>query len=554
MSANLSFLNELNDQQRQACLCQKNVLLTACPGSGKTKTLTYRLAYLKTTYPESRLLNIAITYTNKAAEEIADRLDLLLNDSTSIWVGTIHQFCLNFVLYPYAQYSQRLFKGFRVINEWERQDLKNQCGDNYSYFLVKEKLLDFDGILYETFNLLQNTPFIAKNLSRVIRSFSVDEYQDTQEIQYKILALIFKQRPAIQLFFVGDPNQAIFGGLGGIAKTCNELNRLYNAKFEELTLQGCYRSTQKIIDYYRQFELNEVEIKSYIENVNSLICYDKSVLSTHLPKAIANIIKTEMQQGVMEKDICLVAPQWRCLSPVIESLRSIIPDLKFSSPQITAFKFDPNNLFYYLARILFTEKGRNVKRRLMWAKQISEILNKKYSIDISENLSSLDILNIINRAPYDKQATSFYKQATKLFIDSIPLLNSSCQQALISDFDSYCQELQNRMNNYKFIDRSEFFSQFFKPTEGILVDTIHGIKGKEFKTVIAFSLHEGKVPHKSQKDSATAREDAKKLLYVLCSRARNHLFLFSEQTFKTAEPTKELNELDFDYDVAVREQ
>ena len=546
MSPDFTFLDNLNVQQREACLCKNNVLLTACPGSGKTKTLTYRLAYLKNMYPESRLLNIAITYTNKAAEEISDRLDLLLDDTDAIWVGTIHQFCLNFVLYPYAQYSQRLSKGFRVINEWEQREMKELYKERYPAFLQSCKLIDFDDILSETLDILEHHPFISKNLSRIIRSISVDEYQDTQEIQYRILALIYNQRPLIQLFFVGDPNQAIYGSLGGIAKTVSELNNLYCTKFDTLTLPGCYRSTQKIIDFYRQFELNKIEIKSYIEDTDGAICFSKFVPYQHLPRVIAEIIKTEIQNGSASEEICLVAPQWRCLYPVVNSLRSLLPQLSFSSPQITAFKYDQNNLFYFFARILFTEKGRNVKRRLRWAKRISEILNEKYSIDITGNYSNLEILNLINRTPYQIQATTFFKKAFELFLEYLTL-DTSTQKIILSDFHSYYKEITKRVSEYKFRDTTENFFQFFKPSQGILVDTIHGVKGKEFKTVIAFSLHEGKIPHKQsiKCNPVNARNDAKKLLYVLCSRAERNLFLFSECGIKDSSPTKELDESSF---------
>lgn len=137
------------------------------------------------------------------------------------------------------------------------------------------------------------------------------------------------------MFFVGDPNQAIYGSLGGIAKTVSELNNLYRTKFDTLTLPGCYRSTQKIIDFYRQFELNKIEIRSYIEDTDGAICFSRSVPYQHLPRVIANIIETEIQNGSTSEEICLVAPQWRCLYPVVNSLRSLLPQLSFSSPQIT---------------------------------------------------------------------------------------------------------------------------------------------------------------------------------------------------------------------------
>ena len=90
----LSFLNQLNSQQKQVCTEEKNILLKACPGSGKTRTLTYKLAYLVQKYDSSQKLHFAITYTNRAADEIRDRLEKLDISCSKVWVGTIHQYCL----------------------------------------------------------------------------------------------------------------------------------------------------------------------------------------------------------------------------------------------------------------------------------------------------------------------------------------------------------------------------------------------------------------------------------------------------------------------------
>ena len=94
------FLKDLNDAQKNACLEEKNVLLRACPGSGKTRTLTYKLAYFAKKNSKSYKKNIAITYTNRASEEIKSRVSQLNIDTDKIWTGTIHQFCLEYIIRP----------------------------------------------------------------------------------------------------------------------------------------------------------------------------------------------------------------------------------------------------------------------------------------------------------------------------------------------------------------------------------------------------------------------------------------------------------------------
>ena len=107
-----AFLNDLNETQKQVCISEDNFVITSCPGSGKTRTITYRLAYLAKKYKKSRKLNIAITYTNRAADEIENRLIDMGIDISNIWTGTIHQFCMNFIIRRYAMYHKKLSKGY----------------------------------------------------------------------------------------------------------------------------------------------------------------------------------------------------------------------------------------------------------------------------------------------------------------------------------------------------------------------------------------------------------------------------------------------------------
>lgn len=105
-------LKGLSAEQAAVCRAHGNVLLTACPGSGKTRTLTHRLAYQAAHSQASKKWNIAITFTNRGADEIARRLDDMDIDLSNIWTGTIHQFCMRFIIRPYAMYSSRLSKGY----------------------------------------------------------------------------------------------------------------------------------------------------------------------------------------------------------------------------------------------------------------------------------------------------------------------------------------------------------------------------------------------------------------------------------------------------------
>ena len=203
-------LQNLNIEQQMAVKEEKNAVLIACPGSGKTRTIVHRLAYLSLKYPTSRKLNIAITYTNRASDEMERRLDDLDIEHNNIWTGTIHQFCMEFIIRPYSMYSERLHLGYRIIDEYKKLEYGKKVADElaisikfnkyfenpdivkrYKEIIRENKEIDFDDILIESIMLLRNYKFIAENISAIIRSIMVDEYQDTNQIQYQILSKLY---------------------------------------------------------------------------------------------------------------------------------------------------------------------------------------------------------------------------------------------------------------------------------------------------------------------------------------------------------------------------
>ncbi|MCJ0601768.1 UvrD-helicase domain-containing protein, partial [Enterococcus cecorum] len=133
-NVDLKLLDSLSSEQKNACVCMENMLLTACPGSGKTRTVSYKLAFLVNQFQDSRKLHIAITYTNRAADEIMARLDAMDVTADNIWTGTIHQFCMEYIIRPYSMYSDRLRKGYHIIDEYVqheyKREIKNTLGIN----------------------------------------------------------------------------------------------------------------------------------------------------------------------------------------------------------------------------------------------------------------------------------------------------------------------------------------------------------------------------------------------------------------------------------------
>ena len=126
---------DLNDEQEVAIREDGSVFLVACPGSGKTRTLTYKIASQLSKLQSDKQRVVAITYTHRAADEIHERIENLGVDTSQLWIGTIHSFCLEWILKPYAVYHDALKYGFRVINSHDTERILTElCTPQPCYF------------------------------------------------------------------------------------------------------------------------------------------------------------------------------------------------------------------------------------------------------------------------------------------------------------------------------------------------------------------------------------------------------------------------------------
>ena len=547
-------LRGLSPEQESACKALENVLLTACPGSGKTRTLTRRLAYQAAKEPISKKQNIAITFTNRAADEIACRLDDMSIDLSNIWTGTIHQFCMRFIIRPYAMYSGRLSKGYTIIDEYTRNEygrnLAKELGISLKYYddpfqysavikayedlLAANKEIDFDMILRFSDELLKLCPFICINIASVINSILVDEFQDTNELQYSILAKIYKTNKSISLMFVGDVNQAIYGSLGGVAKCKTELEDIYETIFKEKTLTGCYRSTERVVNLYKNFEVSQTGVCSVadIKDIAGIINYYRSVQVANLSTQIAKIISSELVSGTKAEEICVLAPQWTLLFSLSKSLRSQLPDVLFDAPDISPIKYDPLNPLFLLARLLFMPSGENVSLRKRIATEFISIIRDDLKIMVPAKVQNYDILSTVNHCrTLDADGIACLKAAIER-IFALLRIDVNKETTLSDLIERFFEKIDSRVKRYTIPTDYNSISKYFRDKCGVVISTIHGVKGEEYTTVIAASLLNGYLPHWDyiyQPEKQPLRKiETLKLLYVLCSRAKQNLYLFSE--------------------------
>jgi superfamily I DNA/RNA helicase len=564
-------LRGLSPEQEAACKALENVLLTACPGSGKTRTLTRRLAYQAAQEPASKKWNIAITFTNRAADEIASRLDDMGIDLSNIWTGTIHQFCMQFIIRPYAMYSRRLSKGYSIIDEYTQREYGKSIAKDlgiklgafddpfqtpavvtaYETLLSANKEIDFEMILRFSEELSSRCPFICANIASVINSFLVDEFQDTNELQYSILAKIFRANKSISLMFVGDVNQAIYGSLGGVAKCKAELDALYETTFKEMPLTGCYRSTQRVVNLYKNFEVSQTGVCSVADikdAAGTINC--RSVSNENLTAEIAAIIRSELASGTYAEEICVLAPQWLVLFNLSRNLRSQLPDVLFDAPDISPIKYDPLNPLFLLARLLFMPSGENVSIRKRIATEFISIIRDDLKFMVPDKIQNYDILSAVNHCRTLAADGIVCLKAVIERVFCLLRIDINKEKALSGLIERFFDKIDSRVKQHELPTDYDSISKYFRDKRGVVISTIHGVKGEEFTTVIAVSLLNGYLPHWDyiyQPGKKPLRKaETLKLLYVLCSRAKQNIYLFSETGRKTNKgseytPTDELS-------------
>jgi DNA helicase-2/ATP-dependent DNA helicase PcrA len=293
----MDFLEVLNSQQRQAVTTTPGpTLVLAGPGSGKTRVLTHRIAYLLAEKHVPSYEILAVTFTNKAAREMSLRLESLLEPAglpalagrdTSL--GTFHAFCAGlirreadllpvtreFVIFDDSDQESLIRQAIKDYNLDPKQiqprrvhnaisQAKNELigidefasndyfsevvlriYERYQAALLLNNALDFDDLLFWVVRLLREHPELRSRYRTRYQHLLVDEFQDTNTAQYVLLKLLAGEQP--DLFVVGDPDQSIYRWRGADYRNVHRFQKDYPAS-ETILLEQNYRSTQTILD------------------------------------------------------------------------------------------------------------------------------------------------------------------------------------------------------------------------------------------------------------------------------------------------------------------
>jgi DNA helicase-2/ATP-dependent DNA helicase PcrA len=287
----MDLLEGLNPQQRRAVTAPPGpVLVLAGPGSGKTRVLTHRLAYLVQHLGAATREIMAVTFTNKAAREMSTRVDALLGGAVpGLSLGTFHALCArilrreaailpfsrDFVIFDESDQEALVRQALKALNLDPKQvqagkvlaaissaknellepselaagsyfgEITRRAYERYQRLLLENNALDFDDLLLVTVRLLRDHPDVREGYRRRFAHILVDEFQDTNTAQYELLRLL--ARPEPDLFVVGDPDQSIYRWRGADYRNVQRFERDY-PQAQVILLEQNYRSTQTILD------------------------------------------------------------------------------------------------------------------------------------------------------------------------------------------------------------------------------------------------------------------------------------------------------------------
>lgn len=608
----------MNDKQAEAVKATEGPLLVmAGAGSGKTRVLTHRVAYLieeKGVLPWNIL---AITFTNKAAREMKERVGKLLGESArDVWVSTFHALCvrilrrdiekLNFNrAFTIADTSEQRTLMKRICSELNIDtkkfdprsilsaisNAKNalQTPDEYAkeangmfeqlvaraYKLYQQELeanqsLDFDDLIMKTIELFEQDPETLEFYQDKFHYIHVDEYQDTNDAQYKLVNLLAQKYH--NLCVVGDADQSIYGWRGANMNNILNFERDYpNA--HTVMLEQNYRSTQTILDAANEVIKNNVQRKKknlWTENgKGDKISYYRAQNEHDEAQFIVSKIKEEHDQHGYNFNDFAVLYRTNAQSRMIEEtfLKSSVPYTMVGGHKFYDRK-EIRDVLGYLTLIVnpqdsisFTRVVNTPKRGIGMTsvEHLREFADENHwsllqaaeNVDIANTISTrtrtkidqfgqlmrdltkqAEFLNltdlteeILERSGYNKSLKddrSLEAQTRRENLDEIKSVTKEYDEQHKDDDDSNLQKVTNFLADLALVsDQDDVDEQ----APAVTLMTLHAAKGLEFPVVFLVGMEEGIFPLSRAIMEDDELEEERRLAYVGITRAKKKLYL-----------------------------
>ena len=596
-------LSGLNDRQLEAVTTTEGpVMVMAGAGSGKTKVLTTRIAYLISSLGIDMDCILAVTFTNKAANEMKERIGKMLNcDTKNMWVSTFHSFSSRLLrreidkMPPYNRYfniiddddslkivkevmkelgdfhttpkdmrklisNSKNFLNFTIKN-YEKKNEFERVLEAYENRLKKDNLLDFDDLIIKTIELFDKNPTVLEKYQNKFQYILVDEFQDTNGLQYKLMTLLAKKHKNI--FVVGDDFQSIYAFRGAKIENIHKFQREYlNTKL--ILLEQNYRSTEEILKLANDViknNPNKIKKLMFSENNrgNKPILYN-AYTSYEEIMFVADKIKELILDGDKYSDIAIMYRANHISRGFEEQLMRYRIPYKIYGGLSFFSRAEIKDMIAYLRLLVLSDDDFSFKRVVNIPKKGvgKAILDKLSEIAITKNLSLYDAIPLYTGKGQGADGLKEFK----MIIDSIKATIENVKLPDLIDTlleeTGYADELRrtedeetaadkiNNIKEFKSVLKDADEESENKNSEklinllgdlalrtnnddnndgnSVILTTIHQAKGLEFKNVFMVANEEGVFP---SSNSATDEEieEERRICYVGITRAKKRLYL-----------------------------
>ena len=605
----------LNPSQIQAIeTINGPVLIMAGAGSGKTRVLTHRYAHLVKHHNVDVEQILAITFTNKAAEEMKSRISKLLNLKISPkWISTFHSLCVkilrihgdkigyksNFTIYDQSdsnkvirncmsennvdlkQYSPKRFQAHisnlknSMISPGEALEnaesfFEVKVAEIYSSYekkLIIANSMDFDDLLIKTVELLQTNESILKFWSNKFQFIMVDEYQDTNFVQYKLVELLGSNNKNVCV--VGDSDQSIYAFRGADIRNIIEFEKDFS-NATVIQLDKNYRSSKKILNLANSVISNnprKIEKNLWTDNEDGLDISSfrfrsekdearwvaeevKSLIDSSKENEIAIFYRTNSQSRLFEEELRMLNINYKVIGSVRfydrKEIKDIISYLQFlvNDSDTVAFERIVNvprrgigESTVKKIRVYLNETGKSIFEALESIEEIKNISPRiKGSLsefkDLITELKSYSlqgpsktIQKVLELTGYKMSLIKEGTLESQMRIENIEeLLNSAFSFENL--YEEEIDEPYGMLRDY--LESIALFSETDKleDADRVLLMTLHNAKGLEFPYVFMTGMEENLFPHErsSQGDNSEIEEE-RRLCYVGITRAEKKLYL-----------------------------
>lgn len=594
----MDYIEKLNNEQKKAATFKDGpCLVIAGAGSGKTKVLTTRIANLIENGVKPYNI-LAITFTNKAAGEMRERVNNIIN-AHDAFIGTFHSFGLKIIRENSALFN--LTSAFTLIDTEDQTSIikkimkdinitdkmispafikskisfikNNMLSDSeianflisenekiavkiyyeYEKILKRNNTLDFDDLLKKPVELFNSNKEVLEKYQDKFKYILIDEYQDTNEVQYKLVKLLSKKY--LNLFVVGDPSQSIYAFRG--ANYQNILN--FEKDFKGCTvikLPQNYRSTQTILDAANEVISHNKQRKD-LDLFSDLgqgvkIKYIRTFNDSMENKRVVDEIQKLYEEGYNRKDMAIfyrTNAQSRSIEDAL--VKANIPYKVFGSFYFYKRK-EIKDLLAYLKLIanpsddVSLERVINEPKRKIGDKTIENLREKARSLNISmfeaiDSGKELEfknlILNLIERSK-DTSITGLIDKTLELSkmketYENDKSLESDIRLENLMEFRSVSETYEKETGN---VNLSDFLmevslvsdaAEYSADADAVTLMTVHSAKGLEFKVVFIIGLEENIMPISKALYDDEELEEERRLMYVAITRAKEKLYLLN---------------------------